>query len=119
MPGFLLPDIAFYLCGLKGIRMEQLLLSDTKRFSAGTPVRTAADALSAKFIGLFLHCAVCITGREMAVIQNPNLHPSFPGLIQNHIHIRPPFGAAEIRVRTAFHTDCLDIAFVNNLHILP
>ena len=55
--------------------------------------------------------AICVSGRKMPVVQNPDIHPVLLRLVQDDIHIPPPERAAEIIVRPRFQADRLNPAF--------
>ena len=57
-----------------------------------------------------------IAGRELFIVQNPDLHAAPPAFVQQHVHILPPLGPQKIRMRPGFHAQRADAAFVNSLH---
>ena len=79
----------------------------------------AKDALAAEFVRCGLHRAVGETGGEMAVVQDPDLHPAAAGLVQDHVHVGPPFWAAEVGVRAALDADGLAVGPVDGRHQFP
>ena len=79
----------------------------------------AKDALAAEFVRCGLHRAVGETGGKMAVVQDPDLHPAAAGLVQDHVHIGPPLGAAEVGMGAALNADGLAVGPVDGRHQLP
>ncbi len=57
--------------------------------------------------------SVCLPGRKMCIIQDPDFHPPFFSFIQNDIKIMPPACSSEIRMGTGFQTYCAYPAVVN------
>ena len=53
----------------------------------------------------------------MGIIEDPDLHVKLFRLVYNCVHILPPLRAAEIRMRTAFNTECADVGIMNHIHI--
>ena len=78
-----------------------------------------ADALAVELHRRAFDRAVGIARGEVAVIQDPDLHTALAGLVQDHIHIRPPFFSAEIRMRAAFHTNGAAVSAVDCFHVFP
>ena len=79
----------------------------------------AKDALAAEFIRCGLHRAVGETGGKMAVVQDPDPHSAVSRFVQNHVHIGPPLGAAEVGMGAALNADCLAAGPVYSRHQLP
>ncbi len=77
------------------------------------------DALSCMRVRRPLHGPVGKAGREVAVVQNPDLHPKLLRLVQNGVHVRPPLVPEKIRVGPALYTDGTDIGLMDDPHILP
>ena len=77
------------------------------------------NALPAEAVRFSLQGAVGEARREVAVVQDPDLHVPLLGLVQDHVHILPPFGTAEIRMRPAFHADRPAVYPVNGGHHFP
>ena len=80
--------------------------------------RAAGQTLTAQLIRFVQHRAVRIAGRKMTVVEDPDLHPELFSLIEDDVHIAPPFGAAEVRVRAAFDADGADIGLVDHVHVV-
>ena len=79
----------------------------------------AKDALAAEFVRCGLHRPVGETGGKMAVVQDPDLHPAAAGLVQDHVHVGPPLGAAKIGMGAAFDADGPAVRAVNGRHQFP
>ena len=77
------------------------------------------DGLPVQFQRRILHRAVGETRRKMGIVQNPDLHITVSRLIQDDVHIGPPFWTAEIRVRTGLDAYRAATALADHLHHLP
>ena len=72
-----------------------------------------------EMVGGVFDGAVGKAGREMGVVQNPDLHPPLPGLVHHDIDVLPPLRPDIVGVGPGFQADRLDAAAVDLLHILP
>ena len=71
-----------------------------------------------RLIGVFFrNDAVGIAGREMLVIENPDLHVTAFTFGQNQIHCFPPAVLAELLMGSRFHAKCLDTGFFNGIDL--
>ena len=79
------------------------------------------DALAEQRIVALLHRrvqrAVAVTGREVAVVENPDLHVELPGFLQDDVQVVPPFRSAEVRVRAAFEAHGAAAGVMNDMHV--
>ena len=102
-------------------RVHETLGAQVERQRPGGGVQrllVAEDALAAQRVGGGLDRAVGEAGREVAVVQNPDLHAALARFVEDHVHIGPPLGAAEIRVGAAFDADGPAVRAVNGRHHL-
>ena len=79
----------------------------------------AEKALPAELVRRVFHRAVGETGGKMTVVQDPDLHPAAAGLVQDHVQIGPPLGAAEVGVGAALNADSLAVGPVDGCHQFP
>ena len=111
-------NLFFYIPRLLLIRMFHLVCIQRQDLPCFQNILLAADTTSGQRKRLVLHGSVGKASWEMAVIQNPHLHVTFSRLVQDHIHILPPFVTAEIRMWTTLHTDRSNICFINRSHVI-
>ena len=81
------------------------------------PQHFVHKALAAKLRRGLLHRPCGVSRGEMAVVQNPHLHPAVSGFLQNDVQVMPPPRSQKIGVRPALHTDGVQIGVVDDLHI--
>ena len=81
-------------------------------------VDVALDELPVSQLGMeFLDVPGGVTGREVVVVEDPDLHPALLCLREDEIHVAPPALAHEIAVRPGLHAERAASAFVNPLHL--
>ena len=104
----------------KGLRLRILLPVPRSLLCAShLPQDPVGQKPAPAGIRLIFHRTVAIPRREMAVIQDPDLHLSPSGFIQNNVHIMPPARPGKIGMRPALDAYSTDIGFINHLHIFP
>ena len=72
-----------------------------------------------QMIRCILHRTIGKAGREMGVVEDPDTHALFSGLIHYNIHILPPFGTDKIGMRPCLEADFPDTGFPDFTHIFP
>ena len=92
-------------------RFEHPLNIQRQRPARPENIRCRARNILLFPLGVLLDQTICVTGREMLVIEDPDPHISLFCFVQNDIHIVPPARAAEIFVRSCLHAHGADPAF--------
>ena len=79
------------------------------------------DALAEQRIVALFHrcvqCAVAVAGREVTVVENPDLHVELPGFLEDDIQVVPPFRPAEVRMRAALEAHGAAAGVMNDMHV--
>ena len=81
-------------------------------------VHVAFNELPFAQFGMVFDLTDRVTGGEVVVVEDPDLHSALFGFREDDVHVAPPAVAAEIAVRTGFHAERTASALINAFDFL-